>query len=231
MANSAEQGIVRRGVLLGVLGAVSSLAIGRVLTACSSATEPVRPQARPADNDTKQPTPTDDDEYVPGTAPEQPKPENAVIGKPEWEARANELEAKGVYTKAAPGMWAGKERSHVPTITTQEDGVAVILVEHVMTPASNASDGGDAAVGDAARDADADAARDAGSTLPTPEHYVTTIWARDQAGRVVFLKRFAPTDPAPPFVAFRIPPGTTTLRAFEHCNLHGAWSTEPLAVT
>jgi desulfoferrodoxin (superoxide reductase-like protein) len=230
MANSAERGVVRRGVLLGVLGAVGGLTIGRVLTACSSATEPLQPQARPADGNAKQPTPTDDDEYVPGAAPEQPKPENAVIGKPEWEARASELEAKGVFTKTAPGIWAGKERSHVPSITAQEDGVAVILVEHVMTPGDVRADGGDASTADAARDAGSDASKEAGTVFPAPEHFVSTIWARDQDGRVVFLKRFAPTDPAPPFVAFRIPPGTTSLRAFEHCNLHGAWSSDPLVV-
>lgn len=51
-----------------------------------------------------------------------------------WEARAQELEAKGpFYTAAAPGKWKGKEGGHVP-VASFEAGQVTILTQHPMTP-------------------------------------------------------------------------------------------------
>jgi len=44
------------------------------------------------------------------------------------------------------------------------------------------------------------------------------------------LIEFASTDPAPPQVTFRLPEGATTVTAYEFCNLHGLWSSEPISL-
>jgi superoxide reductase len=52
------------------------------------------------------------------------------------EAEAGQPYAAGVlvYTKDAPGRWAGKEGAHVPKVTV-EGGKVTILTPHPMTPA------------------------------------------------------------------------------------------------
>ena len=81
---------------------------------------------------------------------------------------------------------------------------------------------------DAGADVKTDAAyADAG---PRPTHYVSTIWIEDDQGHVVFMKSLLPTDPSPPYIAMKIPDGAKTLRAYEHCNLHGVWATSALTV-
>jgi desulfoferrodoxin (superoxide reductase-like protein) len=113
----------------------------------------------------------------------------------DWEKRAAELEAQGpIYTADSPGPWAGKEAGHVPQIVIDGTNVT-IKVAHPMH-----------------------AADDAG-----PEHYITTIYARDQANKIVWLKEFKVDDPAAE-TTFALPAGTTALTAYSHCNIHGLWS-------
>ena len=145
----------------------------------------------------------------------------------EWDSKVRALVAANVggvpYTATSPGPFAGKERSHVPQLTIQPDGVAVIIVNHVMEPGPVSADAGvDAGDAGARSDGGRDGG-DAGDASVAARHFVTTIFAKNDKGHVVFLKELKATDPAPPFVAFKIPAGTTTLRACEHCNLHGVW--------
>lgn len=44
---------------------------------------------------------------------------------PRWQARAEELKANGIYTTGAPGIWAGKEAAHTPTIAKEGDIVTI----------------------------------------------------------------------------------------------------------
>jgi hypothetical protein len=231
-----------RRAFLGTAGSLfSAWALSRIVPACSPAKESPGLLRDPAESPGSKapPTPTDDDEFVPGAGASQTStlpPAEANPGNPEWTQKAKALldanQGGIAYTMTSPGPFKGKERSHVPQMTIQSDGVAIILVNHVMDPGfagneAGAPDGGDAglAAGDAARDA-GDSGLDAGSfdSGARPLHYVSTIWATDVTGRVVFMKELAATDPAPPFIAFKIPEGTAMLTAYEHCNLHGVWA-------
>jgi len=228
MKTRADATIKTRRAFLGAAAStLSAFALVRLLPACSSddgdgsLTQPLAPPA------TK---PTDDDEHVPGSPPANPPAAPASPGNAAWDQLGKELCGRNqggvAYTAASPGPWAGKERSHVPVLTIQPDGVAVIIVNHVMEPGSaGAGDAGRDGAADAAVDAGRDAGRDASADSGVvATHFVTTIWAKDDKGRVVFMKQFKATDPAPPFIAFKIPAGTTSLVALEHCNLHGAWA-------
>lgn len=204
----------RRAFLGAAGGLLSAFAIGWVVPACSSGagSTPIRSKSKA----TK--PPTDDDEVSPGDPTVQQgdvQPSNP--GNPQWESRAKELEGANqggtAYTATAPGPFAGKERSHVPNLTVQSDGVAVIVVNHVMDPGGVNEAGADGG--------------DAGSR---PEHFITTIYAKDDQDRVIYLKELTSKDASPPFIAFRIPDGTKSVRAFEHCNLHGVWASDDATV-
>ena len=224
-----------RRAFLETAGIFSALGLLRLVPGCSLADDPLE-QTLPTrgsgreDNVTGPPPPTDGDEFVPekpnteNAPPEQPQADNA-----EWAAKAKELESKNVggvaYTNEAPGPFAGKERSHVPQVTIQSDGVAIVLVSHVMDAGSPATDAGAPEGGLLPGLLDAGYVDSGG---PRPPHYVSTIWVTDDQGRVIFMKQFLPTDAAPPFIALAIPEGTKTIRAYEHCNLHGVWASAPI---
>lgn len=61
----------------------------------------------------------------------------------------------------------------------------------------------------------------------TADHYITTHFIKSNAGIVVGLKEYQPTDPKPE-VTFTLAPGTTTITLFSNCNLHGLWDNENL---
>lgn len=61
------------------------------------------------------------------------------------------------------------------------------------------------------------------------EHYITTIYVRNQNGLVVGLKEFSPTD-VEAKVIFHLPKGTTKVTAYSNCNLHDHWMTEPVTI-
>ena len=241
--------------------------LGRLLSACTSEDSSTLGRQNPYARGSGTP-PTDGDEFVPpnGAPPTYAGDAPPVVPNAAWEARARQLEDEQrrvfanvpAFTMAAPGVWAGKERSHVPQVTkTVEAGLTkvVVLIQHVM--GSNGLDAGvvdagyvDAAV-DAARDggggggggggdgggggrADAgvDAGADAGGTS-APVHYITTIYLRALVGgkdTVVGLWEFVSTDPAPPSVKFTLPKDVTEVTAYEWCTLHGLWKADPLAV-
>jgi desulfoferrodoxin (superoxide reductase-like protein) len=49
----------------------------------------------------------------------------------QWQSRAVGLKSNQVYTAAAPGMWAGKEGSHVPKVAIN-GGVADVSCTHAV---------------------------------------------------------------------------------------------------
>jgi desulfoferrodoxin (superoxide reductase-like protein) len=54
------------------------------------------------------------------------------------------------------------------------------------------------------------------------EHWITTHYLRDQNGIVIGYHEYQPTDPKAEH-SFSLPPGTTEIIAFSHCNLHDHW--------
>lgn len=216
------------------------------------------------------PVPIDDDEYVPASSTQPTAVVQATWEpNPSWQARAVQLEAFGVFTEEAPGPWAGRERSHVPTLvrdTVMPERVTV-MVSHIMsngprgvsgTPDAATVPGSDDAgdvwspnpeVEDAAVDAELAAESglegdDAEAPAPPPPqnllaplapvdepyHFTTTIYVKADSGEVLGLLELRPTDAEPPVITFVLPRGVGSLTAYAACNLHGLWSSSPLAV-
>jgi hypothetical protein len=117
--------------------------------------------------------PNDDDEFVPGEGDPVQVPEVALPNA-SWEARAKQLEAEQarlfgpVFSVAAPGIFAGKERSHVPQVALATEGDKrkfTVTVQHVM--GANGLDAGPAdAYADAPVDAAPNAPKDAAADAP-----------------------------------------------------------------
>jgi desulfoferrodoxin (superoxide reductase-like protein) len=255
-SNISRRFIVRAIPTVAIASAV--LGLGRVLSGCTES------QPNLTGGTTPKNKPTDDDEYVPpnDNPPVEVGGEKPpVVPNQTWEARAKQLEDEQarvygpVFSKEAPGIFAGKERSHVPEVTFATEGelkkvTAVVL--HVMGAngldagvydggdaeagrdgEAGIADGGDAGdasdagdAGDAARDATVDAA-------PPPVHYITTIYLRatvDGKDTVVGLWEFPSNAPAPPSVKFTLPKGVTSVVAYEWCTLHGLWKSDAIAV-
>lgn len=252
--STAYRRVMRRRAFLTAVGITGYGGLGWLVGACSEATQPNRlgnPTPGPTGSTptTQRPTPTDDDEYVPGS-PDGGGPviESTNLPNATWEARAKALESGAVYTEAAPGPWAGKERSHVPTLIadTVLTNRVTVLVNHVMQKSGGLAypEAGpvvpDAGAIDAAADGSDDAAdgapdvvvappMDAGPTV-LPEHFVAWIYVKTDTGMVAGLIELKSTDPAPPSVTFVLPPGTKSVTAYEFCNLHGLWASKPLEI-
>jgi desulfoferrodoxin (superoxide reductase-like protein) len=79
-----------------------------------------------------------------GPEPAQPEPMKpppatggeSEAGNDDWEAKAAQLEKRGVFTIDNPGKWAGKEKAHVPIIRLdQAEGKVTVFTDHPMSPA------------------------------------------------------------------------------------------------
>lgn len=55
----------------------------------------------------------------------------------------------------------------------------------------------------------------------TPDHYITTIWIEDKAGRLLGCKEILSDED--PKVTFIFPSHTESIIPFAHCSLHGVW--------
>lgn len=60
------------------------------------------------------------------------------------------------------------------------------------------------------------------------EHWITTVYVRDQSQRVVWLQEFTPKDQKAEITFPR--PAATQIVAYGFCNLHDHWKSEPLAI-
>lgn len=258
MAKRLSRRDVTRAIPILMMGAAAG-GMGRFLAACTS--DSSGSLRNPASNPPRSTAPTDDDEFVPGeSTPVDTGDQPPEVPVQVWEARARQLEDDqariygSVFTSnsATNGVMAGKERSHVPAATIVTEGVlkrATVVVQHVM--GANGLDAGpyDAAA-DAPKEAEAgpaDAAGEAGEggadaaadAAPVdagkpPAHYITTIYLRAEVGgkdTVVGLWEFQSSDAAPPSVRFTLPPGVTSVTAYEWCTLHGLWKSDPIPVT
>jgi desulfoferrodoxin (superoxide reductase-like protein) len=59
-------------------------------------------------------------------------PTVGTIANPVWVERAAKLKGNTVYTKAVPGMWAGKEGTHVPSVAIDNARVATVSCTHAV---------------------------------------------------------------------------------------------------
>ena len=110
-----------------------------------------------------------------------------------WETRASELEGlQDIRTAAKPGPWAEKVGGHLPALSFDANGAAVVTVDHAMSE----------------------------------EHFISTIYIKDQDGLVMGAQEFSGTDAAPT-VTFTLPKGTTEVTAYAYCNLHDLWMADP----
>jgi len=71
----------------------------------------------------------------------------------------------------------------------------------------------------------------------TADHWITTMYVRDQDGVVVGFRDFGATQLKPQFsrgyqpsLEIALPAGTTSVRAFSFCNLHSHWAGETISV-
>jgi desulfoferrodoxin (superoxide reductase-like protein) len=122
-----------------------------------------------------------------------PEPTSGVTD-PAWEIRATQLEqANGIFTAAAPGMWAGKEATHVPSVAFNADGSVTVSTTHGVAE----------------------------------DHWITTIFVRDQRGDVIHLKEFVGRGTgvvAAATTTFTPRAGTTSITAYAYCNKHDLWA-------
>jgi desulfoferrodoxin (superoxide reductase-like protein) len=130
---------------------------------------------------------------------------------PEWQSIAAGLEATGgpcCWTEENPDTseGAGMASNHAPLISVDSDGIATVSLaaEHPMDPES------------------------AGV-----EHWITTMYAKNQDDVVVGFQHFGQTEVLPqwsgrrnPSLEFAVPAGTTSLRAYSYCNLHDHWASK-----
>merc|ERR1712023_577672 len=66
---------------------------------------------------------------------------------------------------------------------------------------------------------------------PSEVHWVDHIWVKNQDGDVVAMRDLDATEASPATITFEVPEGTTELIAYEHCNLHGLFQGDAVAVT
>merc|ERR1712187_9396 len=62
-----------------------------------------------------------------------------------------------------------------------------------------------------------------GGSDPTSVHFITHIYVVDQSGNIVAMQNLDPTGMDIASISFTIPRYTTSLTAYEFCNLHGLW--------
>ena len=68
------------------------------------------------------------------------------------------------------------------------------------------------------------------------DHWITTIYAKDQTGKVIYLKEFIPNsvDSEEEFeyasITFEVPIETTSFYVYAFCNKHDNWITEKFTV-
>jgi desulfoferrodoxin (superoxide reductase-like protein) len=68
------------------------------------------------------------------------------------------------------------------------------------------------------------------------DHWITTIYAKDQGGKIIYLKEFIPNavesdkEPEYPAIDFDVPVGTTSFTVYAFCNKHDNWITDTFTV-
>lgn len=143
------------------------------------------------------------------------KTASSLVGS--WKRAVAQAEKTGgVLSAAQPQTLAGKEGKHVPLLTVQSERV-----------------------GGGTYDADREEAGQepekrwvATVTVPhamSKEHMIQYVYAKNEHEEVVAIEEIQVSRA--PSISFVVPAGTSQLTAFEYCNLHGVWKSEPLSMS
>ena len=110
-----------------------------------------------------------------------------------WKQTVAAYEEGEVFTKDAPGKWAGKEGGHTPVCTKNGDGTYTVVVNHGMTAGDDEKD----------------------------DHWIEYVYAKDAENNIVVIQKFVPTDEAPT-ITFKFE-GAGAVTPYSYCNKHGMW--------
>ncbi len=144
----------------------------------------------------------------PGAQPTAAAPETSGAPAPSitanaaWESEAKSLEGmgQGLYTARETKDQPGKEGAHVPKVTLQGDKVALGTTHPTEAPSEKKPNG----------------------------HFITHHYLRDVASGLVFAWRTFDLKPGETAASeFSLPPGVTAFTAYQVCNLHWTWATQP----
>lgn len=144
----------------------------------------------------------------PSPAPETPETPAAASDAPTltanaaWESEAKTLEAmgQGIYTAKDPKDQPGKEGSHVPKVMLEADKVSLSTTHPTEAPSAAKPKG----------------------------HHITHHYLRDAKTNLIFAWNTFDLKPGETAASdFTLPAGVTAFTAYQVCNLHFTWATEP----
>jgi len=144
------------------------------------------------------------DAAAPQPAPEVAPSAASIAENPAWEAEAKQLESKGQgrYTAKDTKDQAGKEGSHVPKVMLAGDKVSLSTTHPTEAPSEKKPNG----------------------------HHITHHYLRDGASGLIFAWKVFELKPGETAASeFALPIGVSSFTAFQVCNLHWTWATEPQA--
>jgi desulfoferrodoxin (superoxide reductase-like protein) len=126
----------------------------------------------------------------------------SITANPAWESEAKTLEGmgQGIYTAKDTKDQAGKEGSHVPKVMLTGNKVALSTTHPTEAPSEKKPKG----------------------------HHITHHYLRDGTSGVIFAWQTFKLKPGETAASeFTLPAGVTTFTAYQVCNLHWTWATEP----
>jgi desulfoferrodoxin (superoxide reductase-like protein) len=137
---------------------------------------------------------------APAVAPDATS--NTITANPEWEKEAKELEAggKGLYKASDTKDQPGKDGTHVPKVALAGTKVSLSTTHPTEAPSEAKPKG----------------------------HHITHHYLRDTATGLVFAWKTFDLKPGETAASeFTLPPGVTSFTAYQVCNLHFTWATDP----
>jgi desulfoferrodoxin (superoxide reductase-like protein) len=127
---------------------------------------------------------------------------SAITANPDWEAEAKTLEAggQGLYTAKEQKDQPGKEGSHVPKVALTGTKVALTTTHPTEAPSDKKPKG----------------------------HHITHHYLRDTKSGLIFAWKTFDLKPGETAASeFTLPEGVTSFTAYQVCNLHWTWASEP----
>jgi len=139
---------------------------------------------------------------VPEAKADAPAKAAAITANAEWEAEAKTLEAggKGLYTAKDPKDQPGKDGTHVPKVALTGKKVALTTTHPTEAPSDKKPKG----------------------------HHITHHYLRDTKSGLIFAWKTFDLKPGETAASeFTLPEGVTSFTAYQVCNLHWTWASEP----
>lgn len=126
----------------------------------------------------------------------------AITANADWESEAKTLEAggKGLYTAKDPKDQPGKDGTHVPKVALTGTKVALTTTHQTEAPSDKKPQG----------------------------HHITHHYLRDTKSGLIFAWKTFDLKPGETAASeFTLPEGVTSFTAYQVCNLHWTWVTDP----